>query len=138
MVKFLSKNFILLGFLISDKLINQDLVEKQRNKYIPPEAFLYMAEDLSFDIWSFGCILIDIFSKEHPIFKLILTNEELSKLYDAKKFPYIPDDINSLLKEIVCKCLDYDYMNRITIYELSENLNILFEDLLNNTQNLCK
>ena len=124
------------GFLISDKLINQDLIEKQRNKYIPPEAFLYMAEDISFDIWSFGCMLIDIFSKEQPIFKLNLTNDELNKLYENKKFPYIPDDINNLLKDIISKCLDYDYMNRITISELSENLNILFDNISVSSQNL--
>jgi serine/threonine protein kinase len=95
-----------------------------------------MAEDISFDIWSYGCILIDIFSKEHPIFKLNLTNDELNKLYDTRKFPHIPDDINSLLRDIICKCLDYDYMNRITISELSENLNILFDNLSVNSQNL--
>ena len=126
------------GFLISDKLINQEIIEKQRNKYIPPEAFLYMAEDISFDIWSFGCMLIDIFSKEQPIFKLNLTNDELNKLYENKKFPYIPDDINNLLKDIIGKCLDYDYMNRITISELSENLNILFDNISVSSQNLGK
>jgi len=118
-----------LGFLICDKLVNQDQIEKQRLKYVPPEAFLFLVEDITHDIWSFGCLLIDLFSKDQQIFKLDLTYEELYKLHNNNLFPSIPSYINGLLKDIISKCLERNYQDRIGIEELSENLNILLDTL---------
>ena len=110
-------------------MINQDIIEKQRLKYVPPEAFLFLLEDISHDIWSFGCLLIDLFSKDHQIFKQNFTYDELSKLHNLNLYPDIPNDINGVLRDIITKCLDKNYQERITIAELSENLNILLDTL---------
>jgi serine/threonine protein kinase len=115
--------------LISDKLINQDTIDLVRYKYVPPEALLFLVEDISHDIWSFGCILIDLFSKEQPIFKQNLNFNELQKLYDNNLFPVIPNDVNGILRDIISKCLERNYQERITINELSENLNIVLDVL---------
>lgn len=119
-----------LGYLITEKkLINQDSIDKQRLKYSAPEALLYLLEDVSHDIWSFGCILIDLFSKSQPIYKQSISNEELFKLHNIEAFPTIPNDINVLLQDIIAKCLERNYANRITIGEVSENLNILLDNI---------
>jgi serine/threonine protein kinase len=120
---------MLIGFLISEKLINQEAVDQHRIKYMPPESLLYLVEDLSFDIWSFGCILIDIFSKLNPIYKIKITLNELCKLHDIDLFPVIPTDINGLMKDLIAKCLDRNYETRISVSELSKNLNILLDNL---------
>ncbi len=98
-------------------------------KYAAPEALLYLLEDVSHDIWSFGCILIDIFSKEQPIYKQSITAEEIYKLQNIEAYPIIPNDINGLLKDLIGKCLDRNYSNRIQISELAENLNILLDNI---------
>ncbi len=128
--------------MISDKLINHEIIENSRYKYVPPEALCFLIEDISHDIWSFGCILIDLFSKEQPIFKQNLNFNELQKLHDNNLFPIIPNDINGILKDIVSKCLERNFQERISISELSENLNIVLDVLASskqkNTNNLNK
>jgi serine/threonine protein kinase len=117
--------------LVSEKLINADLIEKQKIKYSPPESFLYGLDDLSHDIWSFGCLLIDIFSKERQIFKFNLSREDLAKSLDLNLFPEIPSDLNGVLRDIVAKCLERNYQERIKIQELSNNLNVVLDNLTN-------
>ncbi len=102
-------------------------------KYTPPETFLLGVEDISHDIWSFGCLLIDIFSKERQVFKYNLTGEELAKLHEINLFPEIPDDLSGVLRDIVTKCLEKNYQERIRIQELSDNLNVLL-DILSNSK----
>jgi serine/threonine protein kinase len=116
--------------LITEKPNNQDLIDKQRIKYIPPEALEFLTEELNYDIWSFGCILIDIFSKEDPIFRQNRSLEELFKLHTINMFPVIPKDITGLLRDIIVKCLDRNYETRISINELMENLNILLDNII--------
>ncbi len=116
------------GFLIGDNLNNFEFIQKQRNKYIPPETLQYLIEELCFDVWSFGCLLIDIFSKEQPLFRLNLSLEEVYKLHGMNLFPTIPNDINGLIKDIISRCLDRNHENRIKIEELMLNLNIYFDN----------
>lgn len=99
-------------------------------KYVPPESFEFLIEELNYDIWSFGCILIDIFSKEQPVYKLNLSQEELYKLHTINLFPSIPKDITGLLRDIILKCLDRNYETRINIHELMDNLNVLLDNMV--------
>lgn len=85
--------------------------------------------DLKNDIWSFGCILIDIFSKENPIYKINITKNEI---INSKKFPVIPKDITGLTRDIVSRCLESNYESRININEL-DNIMIVFFDDYNKT-----
>jgi serine/threonine protein kinase len=93
---------------------------------MPPESLEFLIDELGFDIWSFGCTLIDIFSKE-PIWQLEFTVEEIYKLHGMKLYPFIPSDITGLLKDIIERCLERDHEKRIKIDELMYILNIFFE-----------
>ena len=104
---------------------NLEYVEKYRSKYSPPEQLNNSSfMDIKNDIWSFGCILIDIFSKESPIYKMNISKKDI---IDGKKFPTIPNDINGLLRDIISRCLDSNYETRITINELDNIMNVFFE-----------
>ena len=115
LLDFGKKQILNLGFLISEKLINQEIVDPHRIKYMPPESLLFLVEDLSFDVWSFGCILI-----LNPIYKLKVTYRDLCKLHDIDLFPVVPNDINGLMKDLIVKCLDRNYETRISIAEHSK------------------
>ena len=72
--------FLDFGILVnSDRLFNNDIILKDRIKYQPPEYFNFQGDDLNYDIWSFGCLLIDVYSTEKPIYTQNLTQNEISK-----------------------------------------------------------
>lgn len=87
-------------------------------------------EDLSYDIWSFGCILIDIFSDIEPIYKINATVIEVYNLHNLGIFPTIPSDIKGLIKDLIVKCLERNYEKRIHMKELIQNLEIFTENSL--------
>jgi serine/threonine protein kinase len=108
-------------------------VDKYRAKYSPPESLGNAGMmDIKNDIWSYGCILIDIYSKENPIFKINITMKEI---LESKKFPLIPKDITGLMKDIISRCLDPNYETRINITELDTLMNV-FLDNSNKTNNI--
>jgi serine/threonine protein kinase len=109
-----------------------EYVDKYRHKYSPPEMLGNSGIlDIKIDIWSFGCILIDIFSKENPIYRINITKNEI---ISGKKFPVIPKDITGLLRDIISRCLDTNYETRINIFEL-DNIMTVFFDNNNKTNN---
>jgi|LauGreDrversion4_2_1035121.scaffolds.fasta_scaffold265148_3 serine/threonine protein kinase len=81
--------------------------------------------DIKNDIWSYGCILIDIYSKENPIFKINITKKEI---LEGNKFPLIPKDITGLMKDIISRCLDPNYETRINITELDTLMNVFLDN----------
>ena len=113
------------------KFINEEEIKSIRIKYSPPEYILQNIIDPSYDIYSFGCILIDLFAKnlQQTIFIENKTYEEYFSEIKENKFPSIPNNINCLLYEIISKCLNKNCENRIKIDELSYNLKILLDYL---------
>jgi len=103
---------------------------------LPPEGLQFDFIDRSSDIWSIGCVLIDIFSDIQPIYKNNLTREEVYNGHDLKIFPVIPGDINGFLKDIITKCLDRNYESRIQAEDLLENWNIFFSVFKNNENDI--
>jgi len=122
----------IIGFLISERPNNYELIEKERNKYRAYESFIYLTEELPYDIWSFGCILIDLFCKRDPIYKLNLSEEEIRKMHEIEAFPMITDEITGFLREIILKCLERVPDRRIHIDELNESLSIYLQNLIGN------
>jgi serine/threonine protein kinase len=90
-----------------------------------------MIDELGFDVWSFGCVLIDIFTQE-PAWQLELSVEEICKLHSMKLFPFVPSDITGLLRDIVMRCLERNHDQRIKIDELTYTLGVYFESESNN------
>lgn len=121
------------GFLVNENLTNCEYIDKFRAKYSPPESLINSGVmDIKNDIWSYGCILIDIYSKENPIFKISITKKEI---LESKKFPIIPKDINGLIKDIISRCLDPNYDTRIDVNELLILMNV-FLDNSNKSNNI--
>ena len=119
--------------------INNEQIKNERIKYSPPEYLLDSTINNSYDIYSFGCILIDIFSTD-------LTNTILNKSYDQyedyikdikeNKYIKIPDNFNYLLQEIIKQSINTNPNQRIKINELYFNLNILLNKIQEyNSQN---
>jgi serine/threonine protein kinase len=90
---------------------------------------LYLADELPYDIWSFGCILIDLFAQKEQVFKLKINEEELRKMHEIEAFPIVSDEISGFLREIVIKCLERDPEKRIKIDELQESIDIFLKSI---------
>ena len=111
---------------------NKEIIQNNNMKYSPPEYLLQKTINNSYDIYSFGCILIDLFSND-------MNNTILTKTYEKyddyineikeNKYPKIPENLNFLLEEIIKKCIDKDPNQRIKMNELYYNLNILFDNI---------
>lgn len=106
------------------------MIEKDRNKYRAYESFTYLTEELPYDIWSFGCILLDLFCKKDPIYKLNLSEEEIRKMHEIEAFPIVTDEITGFLREIILKCLERVPDKRINIDELVESLSVFLQNAI--------
>lgn len=121
--------FLDFGILVnSERLFNNDIILKERIKYQPPEYFNFQGDDLNYDIWSFGCLLLDMYSTEKPIYSQILTQNELSKKIIKGEYPELPNDISPLLKNILMRCFEKNYTKRIKIEEFLSNMTVFFEN----------
>lgn len=105
---------------------NYEYLNKQYIKYYPPEKMNYLSEDLTSDIWSFGCLVIDLFSKLSPLYSLDIPETEIYSLHEMSMFPQIPNDIVGLIKDIVIGCTTVSTGERIKIEDLKANLDIFF------------
>ena len=83
---------------------NNEQIKDSRIKYSSPEYLLGNELNISYDIYSFGCILIDLFTTD--INKTVIM-KSYEHYYDyikdikENKYPTIPDDLNYLLQEII-------------------------------------
>ena len=118
------------GILInSERLLNNDVIVNDRMRYQPPEYFNYQGDDMNYDLWSFGCMLIDLYTsdKRDKICMLDTPKQsELSKRIAQQTYPVIPRDINPMVHAIIQRCLVVDYTKRIKVEELVANMNVYF------------
>ena len=121
--------FLDFGILVnSERLFNNDITLKERIKYQPPEYFNFQGDDLNYDIWSFGCLLLDMYSTEKPIYSQTLTQNEINKKIMKGGYPEIPNDISPFLKNLLMRCFEKDYTKRIKIEEFLSNMTVFFEN----------
>ena len=118
------------GILInSERLLNNDVIVNDRMRYQPPEYFNYQGDDMNYDLWSFGCMLIDLYTSDNR-YKICmldtLKQSELSKRIVDETYPFIPKDINPMVYTIIQRCLVVDYTKRIKVDELVANMNVYF------------
>lgn len=118
------------GILInSERLMNNDIIVNDRMRYQPPEYFNYQGDDMNYDLWSFGCMLIDLYTSDNR-YKICmldtLKQSELSKRIVEETYPIIPKDINPMVYTIIQRCLVVDYTKRIKVDELVANMNVYF------------
>ena len=117
------------GFLVNpDKLINHDKLIHKRLLYMPPEYIEGEVEDMAYDIWSFGCMLLDIFSDLQNV------NTEIKKKKDEIKqdiingdYPYISSKISPIAGSVIMKCLNKKYDEIIKIEELEKEYKLFID-----------
>ena len=106
-------------------LINFKEIEKDKIKYDPPETISNpLFEDLSHDIWSFGCILIDIFSEQNKVINYNITNiDNFKNLVINGNFPnYSNENFHPILMNILRKCLNKNIEKRIKYTDLESEI----------------
>ena len=126
----ITKNGILklldFGKLINpETLINYKDIIKEKIKYEPPESINNNSfEDISYDIWSFGCILLDIFSEKSKIINYNVSNIDIFKnLVIEGKFPdYSEEKLHPIILNLIKKTLDKNFENRIKYKELESEM----------------
>ena len=124
-----------------ENLQNETELKQIRIKYSPPEYILDNIMDQSYDIYSFGCILIDIFSEnlnKIPLNNLLSYDMYLNQIKNGI-YHNIPKEINCLLYGVISRCLEDNCENRISIDELKNNMDIIlyYSDLtINNDPNI--
>lgn len=111
-----------------DSQVYAETIDMLNLKYMPPEKINFLTEEKSSDIWSFGCILIDIFSRTEPLYKMNISLQELQALHDYESFPPIPQDITGLLRDIISNCLNPNFINRIKIADLVSSMGIFLSN----------
>ena len=117
------------GYLVNKNTFqNEEIIKNKRIKYSPPEYILNNEISTSFDIYSFGCLLIDIFNEKN--YKIIYSDFEYDYyLNEIPKgnFPKI-DDSNKIIYAIIYRCLEKDIKTRMKIQELKINLGIFLKN----------
>lgn len=75
------------------------------------------------DMWSLGCILIELFSNKQPWHNISSANVNciFYEIFQRKPIP-IPDSIPSDLVALICQCCQYDPKRRPTAREVLEGL----------------
>lgn len=105
-------------FTVSRKLLLVAKGVKKPFNYLAPEILLYEAKSLKSDIWSLGCLIIELISNE-PAWGNESTN--IKYIIDAlrkKQKPYYPENISDSLKEFLDKCLEINENKRPSAKEL--------------------
>ena len=117
------------GYLVNKNTFqNEEIIKNKRIKYSPPEYILNNKISTSFDIYSFGCLLIDIFNEKN--YKIIYSDFEYDYyLNEIPKgnFPKIYDS-NKIIYAIIYRCLEKDIKTRMKIQELKINLGIFLKN----------
>lgn len=105
-------------FTVSRKLLLVTKGVKKPFNYLAPEILLYEAKSLKSDIWSLGCLIIELISNK-PAWGSDSTN--IKYIMDAlrkKQRPRYPENISDGLKEFLDKCLEINEKKRLSAEEL--------------------
>lgn len=116
------------GYLVNpEKLINHDSLIQKRLPYMPPE-YIEGVEDMAYDIWSFGCILLDIFSDLQNVnTEIKKKKEEIKEDIINGNYPYISPKMSPIVASLIMKCLNKKYEERIKIEELEKEYKLFID-----------
>jgi serine/threonine protein kinase len=64
------------------------------------------------DIWSFGCVILEMATGTHP-WPNIRTYEELCASIANMSKPFIPETLSETCRDLIEKCLEYDKKKRL-------------------------
>ena len=141
---------------IGNEEIDNEILTKLKNslfydgmtftpKYVPPELASEAPQyGYSEDIWSFGCLLIELFL-DYSKYEDDSINPLLTRIFQGEQFnnnqyddngdvvikdpiPRIPKTITKSLAQIIMKCVEKEIYNRITPDKLIEKCNDFFKE----------
>ena len=98
--------------------------------WMAPEIMASSSSTRYSDIWSIGCIIIEMFQGEPPY----NDKKELSdfiQIIKNKELPKIPNEMSTQLKDFVSKCLVYEPNKRFNVYQLKRHA--FLKDCYNNS-----
>ena len=141
---------------IGNEEIDNEILTKLKNslfydgmtftpKYVPPELASEAPQyGYSEDIWSFGCLLIELFL-DYSKYEDDSINPLLTRIFQGEQFnnnqyddngdvvikdpiPRIPKTITKSLAQIIMKCVEKEIYNRITPDKLIDRCNDFFKE----------
>ncbi|CAK9319446.1 unnamed protein product [Citrullus colocynthis] len=82
--------------------------------YMSPESIIFSEVNSALDIWSLGCILVEMVSGK-PVWDDCKSRDQLmTRLLDDMDIPTIPDELFEQGKDFISKCFVRDYKQRWT------------------------
>jgi serine/threonine protein kinase len=81
-----------------------------------PEVILNKGIRRRSDIWSLGCLIIEMAVGGNPWGEELFDNnfQAIMKIADPNKLPTIPEELSPLSKDFIMQCLIRDYEKRPT------------------------
>ena len=116
------------GELVDLNTITENEIKDEINKYIPPE---YIQDNLiheTFDIYSFGKILKDLFTDENKL------NDNIQDINDIQDNNFNNKNINPAIMNIIQRCTEENSNKRIKIDELNYNMELIINEYYINNQ----
>ena len=108
-------------FIISRKMLVEETTKTPIRKpicYIAPEYLLYETKSSKSDIWSLGCILLEILTNELPWRQYNYNLKHIKNSLKENKIPDIPRSISDSARNFLSHCLVVDPKVRSSAEEL--------------------
>ena len=88
-----------------------------------PEVLMNKGIRRRADIWSLGCLIIEMAVGGNPWGNELFDNSfhAIKIIADSNKLPLIPEHLSPLCKDFIIKCLNRDYQSRPTAEELTSH-----------------
>lgn len=106
------------------KTIVEELEYKQSNifkgtpNWMAPESVRYLEYTRFSDIWSLGCLVIEMFTGLPPWSECSNTMAVLFQLYNINRTPSLPSSMSRYCKDFVVKCLKINPRERANVHDL--------------------
>jgi len=93
-------------------------------KWMSPESILHKIYSPSSDVWSFGVLLFEIFSKSNPYpeYDAIQAAVQVCE-HGLRLSP--PENSPSVIKEIMIECFQIDPSKRPSFSQITQKLNLM-------------
>ena len=113
------------GFHIARKLEGDDYIgesgEKIKVKWVAPEVHLYSRFSIKSDVWSFGVLLTEVFTKGRPPYPGMTSKDVHIRILEGYRME-CPIDCPKALYEVMLKCWSSHHADRPTFQFLQAAL----------------
>lgn len=99
-------------------------VPQHHTDRMAPEALLYQQYSPKTDVWAFGVVLYEIFTRQQPYPQLAPTQAAAQVIARAIKLT-LPPGTNSAIAKLMDECMQYEPNDRPNFEEISQKLQSL-------------